>query len=67
MGWKGVRDGDECRGMASPVVWRPATQAEGGSFVPYPLERLLCGRGLPTIAGRLCINYLQQRPVWSAL
>jgi len=26
MGWKGVRDGDECRGMASPVVWRPATQ-----------------------------------------
>jgi hypothetical protein len=52
-------DGDECAlwdGVA-PVVWRPATQAEYDSFVPHPVEHLLCGFVLPTIpANKLCIN-----------
>jgi hypothetical protein len=51
-------DGDErvlWAGVA-PVVWRPATQAECDSFVPHPVEHLLCGRGLPTIPGNLCIT-----------
>jgi hypothetical protein len=39
----------------APAVWRPATQAEYDSF-DHPVEHLLCGWGLPTVPGMLCVN-----------